>query len=198
MKNTLFTKITKVFLAVLLLFNCVITPATVRGEDSQTVSAITSLSELGNGDKIAIVNKANQKVLSQTYTGNYNAGVDVTITDDTISYPAATEIWTLGITAEGYYQFMTASGSKLSMDTQYASTPLDKVHDTWKVEAVPDAAGLFYITSADRKTVWNGMQIKMTGAHSPIILTQHSSSSRSIWLKRLRNRDRRSWQSLWY
>ena len=173
MKNTLFTKITKVFLAVLLLFNCVITPATVKGEDSQTVSAITSLSELGNGDKIAIVNKANQKALSQTYSGYYNTGVDVAITDNTIPYPAATEIWTLGITAEGNYQFMTASGGKLSMGAEFTSTPLDNANDTWKITQDASQTDVFYIANNGRsgytlewqadKNRWSAYNIGTTG-----------------------------------
>ena len=110
---------------------------------------VTDLSELTDGAKVVIFNPANMKALSQTYDGYYNTGVDVTNTDGKLAGYGATEIWTVGVNADGSYTFSTADGKKFSMGASYTSTPLDDVNPDWKI--LPAAtADCFYIQNAVR------------------------------------------------
>ena len=88
---------------------------------------------LKNGDQVVIYNPANLKALSTEYTGFYNKGTDVTLTNGKLSGYTKADIWTVGVDAEGNYTFSTADGKKLSMDTSYSSTPLDKAHTGWSI-----------------------------------------------------------------
>ena len=102
-----------------------------------------------DGDRVVIYNPANMKALSQNYTGNYNAGVDVTMTGDVLSGYAASEVWTVGVNADGTYTFSTADGKKLSMGASYASMPLDEANPNWKVSEAK-TAGCYYIQNTVR------------------------------------------------
>ena len=88
---------------------------------------------LKNGDQVVIYNPANLKALSSEYTGFYNKGTDVTLTNGKLSGYTKADIWTVGVNADGSYTFSTADGKKLSMDTSYSSTPLDKTHTGWSI-----------------------------------------------------------------
>ena len=110
---------------------------------------VTDLSELTDGAKVVIFNPANMQALSQNYTGFYNLGVPVTNTDGKLAGYGATEIWTVGVNADGSYTFSTADGKKFSMGASYTSTPLDDVNPDWKI--LPAAtADCFYIQNAVR------------------------------------------------
>ena len=110
---------------------------------------VTDLSELTDGAKVVIFNPANMKALSQTYDGYYNTGVDVTNTDGKLAGYGATEIWTVGVNADGSYTFSTADGKKFSMGASYTSTPLDEVNPDWNI--LPAAtADCVYIQNAVR------------------------------------------------
>ncbi len=107
---------------------------------------VTSLSA---GDTVAVFNPANMKALSTEYSGFYNKGTDVTLADGKLSGYTKADIWTVGVNEDGTYTFSTSEGKKLSMDTGYTSTPLDKVNDAWNV--TPAATeNCFYIQNAVR------------------------------------------------
>ena len=107
---------------------------------------VTSLSA---GDTVVVFNPANMKALSTEYSGFYNKGTDVTLADGKLSGYTKADIWTVGVNADGTYTFSTSEGKKLSMDTGYTSTPLDKVNDAWNV--TPAATeNCFYIQNAVR------------------------------------------------
>ena len=91
---------------------------------------VTSLSA---GDTVVVFNPANMKALSTEYSGFYNKGTDVTLADGKLSGYTKADIWTVGVNADGTYTFSTSEGKKLSMDTQFSSTPLDKVNTAWNV-----------------------------------------------------------------
>ena len=118
---------------------------TVKAEEpTPTPSALFK-----DGEQIVIYNPANMKALSTEYTGFYNKGTDVTLTNGTLTGYTDADIWTVGVNADGTYTFSTSDGKKLSMDTGYTSTPLDKVNDAWNV--IPAATeNCFYIRNAVR------------------------------------------------
>lgn len=102
-----------------------------------------------DGDRVVIYNPANMKALSQNYTSFYNVGVDVTMTEGVLSGYAASEVWTVGVNADGTYTFSTADGRKLAMAEEKSSMPLDAVNPNWKV--LPAAtADCYYIQNAAR------------------------------------------------
>ena len=110
---------------------------------------VTDLSELTDGAKVVIFNPANMQALSQNYTGYYNLGVPVTAADGKLAGYGATEIWTVGVNADGSYTFSTADGKKFSMGASYTSTPLDDVNPNWNI--LPAAtADCFYIQNTAR------------------------------------------------
>ena len=110
---------------------------------------ITDLTQLQDGDKVVVFNPANMKALSTSYTSFYNLGTDVTKTDGKLSGYTDADIWTLGINADGTYTFSTAEGKKLSMGSQYTSTPLDDVNTGWEISPAA-TADCFYIKNAVR------------------------------------------------
>ena len=96
----------------------------------QKSGIVTSVSD---GDQVVVFNPANGKALSTEYTGFYNKGTDVTLTNGKLSGYTKADIWTVGVNADGSYTFSTADGRKLSMDEKYSSTPLDKAHTGWSI-----------------------------------------------------------------
>ena len=104
-----------------------------------------------DGEQIVIYNPANMKALSTEYSGFYNKGTDVTMTGGTLSGWTDADVWTVGVNADGTYTFSTSEGKKLSMDTQFSSTPLDKVNTAWNV--LPAATdGCYYIQNTGRSS----------------------------------------------
>ena len=96
-----------------------------------------------------VIGITNMKALSTEYSGFYNKGTDVTLADGKLSGYTKADIWTVGVNEDGTYTFSTSEGKKLSMDTGYTSTPLDKVNDAWNV--TPAATeNCFYIQNAVR------------------------------------------------
>ena len=89
------------------------------------------------------------KTLSTEYSGFYNKGTDVALAEGKLTGYTDADIWTVGVNEDGTYTFSTSEGKKLSMDTGYTSTPLDKVNDAWNV--TPAATeNCFYIQNAVR------------------------------------------------
>ena len=104
-----------------------------------------------DGEQVVIYNPANMKALSTEYSGFYNKGTDVTLTNGTLTGYTDADIWTVGVNEDGTYTFSTSEGKKLSMDTQFSSTPLDKVNTAWKV--LPAATdGCYYIQNTGRSS----------------------------------------------
>ena len=106
---------------------------------------------LKNGDQVVIYNPANLKALSSEYTGFYNKGTDVSLTGGKLAGFTEADIWTVGVNDDGSYTFSTAEGKKLSMDTSYSSTPLDKAHTGWTLEQAA-TEGCYYIKNVGRSS----------------------------------------------
>ena len=102
-----------------------------------------------DGEQIVIYNPANMKALSTEYSGFYNKGTDVTLTNGTLTGYTEADVWTVGVNADGSYTFSTKDGKKLSMGTSYSSTPLDDVNTAWKVSPAA-TTGCYYIQNAVR------------------------------------------------
>ena len=114
---------------------------------------VTDLADLTDGARVVILNPANQMALSQEYSGNYNKGVAITLTDGVLAGYGATEIWTVGVNEDGTYTFATAEGKKLSMGESYSSLPLDEVNPNWKVIAAEGSENGFYIENTGRENM---------------------------------------------
>lgn len=112
---------------------------------------VTDLTTLQNGDKVVVFNPANKKALSSVYNGFYNTGVDVELTGGKLTGYTDAELWTVNRTESGAYTFSTAEGKKLSMDTSYSSTPLDKAHTAWTLEQAA-TEGCYYIKNVGRSS----------------------------------------------
>ena len=112
---------------------------------------VTDLTTLQNGDKVVLFNPANKKALSSVYNGFYNTGVDVELTGGKLTGYTDAELWTVNRTESGAYTFSTAEGKKLSMDTSYSSTPLDKAHTGWTLEQAA-TEGCYYIKNVGRSS----------------------------------------------
>ena len=102
-----------------------------------------------DGEQIVIYNPANMKALSTEYSGFYNKGTDVTLTNGTLTGYTEADVWTVGVNADGSYTFSTKDGKKLSMGEKFTSTPLDDVNTAWKVSAAA-TTGCYYIQNAVR------------------------------------------------
>ena len=111
---------------------------------------VTDLSTLKDGDTVVVFNPVNLKTLSTEYSGFYNKGNDVKVENGKLTGFTDVDKWTLGINDDGTYSFSTAKGEKLSMDTGYTSTTLDKVNNSWKLTAVDGKDGTFYIDNTGR------------------------------------------------
>ena len=112
----------------------------------QKSGIVTSLSD---GDNVVIFNPANGKALSTEYTGYYNKGTDVKLTDGKLTGYTKADIWTVGVNADGSYTFSTADGKKLSMGAKFTSTPLDDVNTAWQLEKAA-TSDCFYIKNTVR------------------------------------------------
>ena len=108
---------------------------------------VTSLSD---GDTVVVFNPANMKALSTEYSDYYNKATDVTLADGKLSGYTKADIWTVGVNADGTYTFSTAEGKKLSMGTDYLSTPLDDVNPNWQITPVDGKNGYFYVDNTGR------------------------------------------------
>ena len=111
---------------------------------------ISDLTMLQDGDTVVVFNPVNLKALSTEYTGHYNKGTDVKLTDGKLTGYTKADIWTVGVNADGSYTFSTADGKKLSMGAKYTSTPLDEANQNWKITAVDGKDGTFYIDNTGR------------------------------------------------
>ena len=75
--------------------NTLASEITKHVEVQQTL--VTDLAQLTDGATVVIFNPANLKALSQTMTGNYMSGVDITLTDSVLAGYGATEMFTVSV-----------------------------------------------------------------------------------------------------
>ena len=100
--------------------------------------------------KYVIYNPGSGKAMSADATGTYyRAGKDVTVENGKVADPAEDLIWNVS-SENGVYTITTADGSKLSMNDEKNSLPLDAANTTWKVEKAT-TEGCYYIINATRK-----------------------------------------------
>ncbi len=107
------------------------------------------VTELHEGDTVVIFNPAHSMAMSTEYTGFYNLGTPVVLTDGVLTGYTEADIWTVGINDDGSYTFSTAAGQKLSMGASYSSMPLDDVNTAWTIETAA-TENCFYIKNAAR------------------------------------------------
>ena len=113
-------------------------------------NGVVAIENIQDGDTVVIFNPANGKTLSTEYSSYYNKGADVTLTEGELTGWTETDLWTVGVNEDGTFTFATKDGQKLSMDTDYTSTPLGKANDTWKVTAVDGKDATYYIDNTGR------------------------------------------------
>ena len=113
-------------------------------------NGVVAIEDIQNGDTVVIFNPANGKTLSTEYSGFYNKGTDVTLEKGNLTGWTEADLWTVGINEDGTFTFAAKDGQKLSMDTDYTSTPLGKANDTWKVTAVDGKDATYYIDNTGR------------------------------------------------
>lgn len=102
------------------------------------------------GDRVVIFCEAYQMALDtcESTATYYNAGVEMTPYDGVLSGVTSNIVWDVTLNPDGSYYF-TQGGKRLSMDTSRYSTPFDKVHDKWSLEATD---GGYYINNVGRVT----------------------------------------------
>lgn len=133
--------------------------------------------KIADGKYVIWVGGEYNMALSSNYSGYNNAGVAVTMTDGVLSGYGASEIWTVKNQEDGTLT-VSYNGQKLSMDTGYQSTPLDKVNDRWTAE--PAGEGKFYLKNVGRscylewyadKNNWSAIGTIYSGSESLFALT---------------------------
>ena len=101
-----------------------------------------------NGDKVVIYAPAYNMALSATKVATYyNAGVDISGGFDGIT---DAETWTVTVDADGYYTFVSGTGSKLALAADYSSLNDTGDNDTWTVTAKDGSEGIYYIKNVGR------------------------------------------------
>ena len=92
----------------------------------------TTAAPFAHGDQIVIVCGAYGKALSSQLTGYYQIGVDVTVSNGTVSGYSATEVWTVIVNADGTYSF-AQNGQNIGLQDSYSSMGLGYVNDKWEL-----------------------------------------------------------------
>ena len=108
---------------------------------------VTPTGPIAAGDKVVIYAPAYGKALSTVKTGNYNVGVDVTLTDGVLTGFGETEVFTVIDNGDGSYSF-AYGGQNLGMADSYASMNLGAVHDDWTLTDL--GSGLYNIQNTGR------------------------------------------------
>ena len=145
MKNT--KKLLSLLLVVAMIFSLAV-PVFAEGETAKTASLVTDYTTLATGDQVVIYNAKGGVALDSCETaGFYNAGAAVTPADGKLADVPDNLIWTLTKNDDGTF-YIAQGDKKLSMDTQYSSTPANKTHDKWSVIAQEN--GTCYIKNVGR------------------------------------------------
>ena len=109
----------------------------------------TPAGPIANGDQVVIYAPAYNKALSSIYSGFYNSGTAVTLTDGVLTGFGETDVWTVADNGDGTWSF-SYGGKNIGMDTQYTSMPLGGVNDKWTLEDAGN--GLYYIKNTVRNS----------------------------------------------
>ena len=132
----------------------------------------TPAGPIAHGDQVVIYNPAYNKALSSTYTGYYNNGTAVTMTDDGLTGFGETDVWTVADNGDGTWSF-SYGGQNIGMGDKYSSMPLGEKNDKWTLEDAGD--GLYYIKNTvrnsymewyDSKGNWSGFEYINEGTES--------------------------------
>lgn len=85
-----------------------------------------------NGDKVVIYAPAYNMALSTEKTGYYNVGVEVSVSNGTVSGYGATEVFTVIDNGDGTWSF-AYDGQNLGLAEEFTSMNLGTVNDKWEV-----------------------------------------------------------------
>ena len=124
-----------------------LTPASAVEEPDVPVEPEDPALPFADGDQVVIYAPAYNKALSATKTGNYNVGVDVTVTDGVMTGYGETEIWTVIDNGDGTYSFANG-GQNIGMAESYASMNLGTVYDDWTL--IDLGGGLYNVQNVGR------------------------------------------------
>ena len=124
-------------------------PTTPPADDEPTTppSGDTTDMPLTNGMQVVIYNPAHGKALSSQMTGYYQAGVDVTLSGETLTGWSDTEVWNVIVNADGTVSF-AQGGQNLAMGAEFSSMKLGEVNDDWQIISLGD--GLYLIKNTVR------------------------------------------------
>ncbi len=155
-------KFLSLLLVVAMIFSLAV-PVFAEGETAKTASLVTDYTTLATGDQVVIYNAKGGVALDTFETKNYyNAGAAVTPADGKLADVPDNLIWTLTKNDDGTF-YIAQGDKKLSMDTQFASTPANKLHDKWSVIAQEN--GTCYIKNEGRNVYleWFANQKSFSG-----------------------------------
>lgn len=112
-------------------------------------SAAETAPTIADGEYVIYVPAFN-KALSSVYpeSSYYNSGVDVTMSNGTLSGYGSTEVWTIKNNGDGTIS-ISQNGEKLGMAEKYTSMSFGAVNDSWKL--VDAGNGLYYIQNVARE-----------------------------------------------
>ena len=99
------------------------------------------------GDRVVIYAPGYGKALSTVKTGNYNAGVDVTLTDGVMTGYGETEVFTVIDNNDGSFSFAYGD-QNLGMADSYSSMNLGAVNDDWTLTDLGN--GLYNVQNVGR------------------------------------------------
>ena len=109
---------------------------TVPSEPETTVPSEPSASvSLETGDRVVIYAPAYNKALSAdkvNANSYYNKGVDITVSNGTVSGYTDAEVWTVTKNADGSYSFANG-GQNIGMADSFSSMNLGEANDDWNV-----------------------------------------------------------------
>lgn len=107
---------------------------------------VPATASIANGEYV-IVCPAYNKALSSEKTSHYNVGVDVTVSDGTVTGYGDTEKWIVTNNDDGTIT-ISQNGQNLAMADSYSSLNLGEVNDKWVLEDAGN--GLYYVKNTVR------------------------------------------------
>ncbi len=117
---------------------------------------------IAHGDQVVIYNPVYNKALSADYSGFYNKGTNISVSDGIVSSFSALDVWTVADNGDGTWSF-SYNGQNIGMGDSFSSMPLGEKNDKWVLEDAGN--GLYYIKNSvrgaymewyDSKGTWSG------------------------------------------